>query len=57
MDEDDLEAFEQRQVRNDERREREAQAERERVALEAVQDEGRVRYDYSGYPINDGRVF
>lgn len=57
MDDDDLEAFEQRRIYEQERRERDAREERERAALEAVRDVGRARYDYSGYPINDGRVF
>lgn len=55
MDEDDLEAFEQRQVREDERREREARDATEaafRARGEAAEAEG-VRYDYSGYPIPD----
>lgn len=57
MDDDDLEAYEQRHIHQQERRKRDAREERERAALEAVRDAGRVRYDYSGYPINDGRVF
>lgn len=53
LDEDDLEAHEQRAILREQRREREARDAQERSALEAVRDAGRVRYDYSGYPIRD----
>jgi hypothetical protein len=55
MDDDDLEAYEQRMIREDACRKREAQAEQERQKTEAMN--AKVRYDYSGYPtIDDGVV-
>lgn len=51
MDEDELESFEQRQIHEEQRREREAAAERERLKVEAM-NAARVRHNYAGYPIS-----
>ncbi len=51
MDDHDLEAFEQREILNEQRREQEAREQQERAKLEALR-EAQPRYDYSGYPIS-----
>lgn len=51
MDDEDLEAFEQRQILDEQRRERDARDQQERARLEAWR-EAEPRYDHSGYPIS-----
>lgn len=56
LDDDDLEALEQRQIRDEVRRERETQAERERLKAEAirlsqVRPRGVIGYDRTRNPV------
>jgi hypothetical protein len=50
MDNDDLEAFVQREILNEQRREQEARDGQERARLEAWR-EAELRFDFAGYPI------
>lgn len=50
MDDDDLEAYEQCEILNEQRREQEVRDEQERAKLEAWR-EAEARFDHAGYPI------